>query len=61
VRRRAPDSRPFTDGEAIGKAFHKAFIRVDEKGTEAAAATAVAMESGTGAGSKFVEFTADHP
>lgn len=53
-----PDPR---DRLFIGKAFHKAFVRVDEKGTEAAAATAVIMESGAGAGPKFVEFTADHP
>ena len=40
---------------------HKAFVKVDEKGTEAAAATAVAM---AGAGvdmSKPIEVFLDHP
>jgi serpin B len=45
----------------IGEAFHKAFVRVDEKGTEAAAATAVVMAAGSGPPPKLVEFTADHP
>jgi serpin B len=45
---------------AISEVFHKAFVRVDEKGTEAAAATAVAM-AGTGVAPKPTEFHADHP
>lgn len=47
----------------ISQVFHKAFVRVDEKGTEAAAATAVLMAR---AGSAMPveqpkEFVADHP
>jgi serpin B len=45
---------------AIDQVFHKAFVKVDEKGTEAAAATAVAMMGG-GAPPKMLEFRADHP
>ena len=47
----------------ISKVFHKAFVKVDEKGTEAAAATAVVMAR---AGAAFnpkppAELKADHP
>jgi serpin B len=45
----------------IDKVFHKAFVKVDEKGTEAAAATAVVMAKGGGAPAPAPEFTADHP
>jgi serpin B len=46
----------------ISEAVHKAFVEVDENGTEAAAATAVAM-SRTSAmlEDRSVEFRADHP
>jgi len=46
----------------ISQVFHKAFVRVDEEGTEAAAATAVVM--GRGAGPPPAQpkvFQADHP
>ncbi len=52
-----PDDRLF-----IGNVFHKAFVKVDEKGTEAAAATAVVMpRAGSAAPAKPLEFKADHP
>jgi serpin B len=51
------------DRLVISRVFHKAFVKVDEKGTEAAAATAVVMMR---AGSALhrdepVVFRADHP
>jgi serpin B len=46
----------------IGEVFHKAFVRSDEKGTEAAAATAVPMmRVGSAMPSRPVPFIADHP
>ncbi|MBX3221101.1 MAG: serpin family protein [Labilithrix sp.] len=45
----------------IDDVFHKAFVKLDEKGTEAAAATAVAMAAGGAAPAKPLEFKADHP
>ena len=45
----------------ISEVFHKAFVKVDEKGTEAAAATAVDMAEGAGMPPKAVDFNADHP
>jgi serpin B len=53
----SPDDRLF-----VSQVFHKGFIRVDEKGTEAAAATAVSMaRAGSAAPAKPREFKVDHP
>ena len=47
---------------SIGQIFHRTFIRVDETGTEAAAATAItACTAALGSPPKPVVFTADHP
>lgn len=44
----------------IADVYHKAFVEVNEKGTEAAAATAVVMTA-RGAAPKIQQFNADHP
>jgi serpin B len=49
------------DWLVIGDVFHKAFVRVDEKGTEAAAATAVVMPRAGAAALNPVEVILDHP
>ena len=49
------------DRLSIDEVVHKAFVKVDEKGTEAAAATAILMKGGGGAPPKPTEFRADHP
>jgi serpin B len=50
-----PEDRLF-----IGEVFHKAFVKVDEKGTEAAAASAVSLDS-LCLPPESVPFVADHP
>lgn len=53
---------PKSEGIFISEAVHKAFIAVDEAGTEAAAATAVMAKGGGPPPMKeSVAFTADHP
>jgi serpin B len=60
---RAAPRKP-SDYLAISEVFHQAFIAVDEEGTEAAAATAVAMMFATAARPnppKPIEVHVDHP
>jgi serpin B len=61
---KAADFSGIVDAEPlfIGAVLHKAFVGVDEKGTEAAAATAVMMRAGSAMRPEPpVEFKADHP
>lgn len=45
----------------IDKVFHKAFIKLDETGTEAAAATGIGMAATTSVAPPSEQFVADHP
>ncbi len=49
------------DRLAIGDVFHKTFVRVDERGTEATAATAVVMRPMAIRSDPPEEFTTNHP
>lgn len=49
------------DKVIISKVFHKSFVAVDEKGTEAAAATAVVIELTSAHVSNVLKFRVDHP
>ncbi|NXS18610.1 SPB10 protein, partial [Mystacornis crossleyi] len=49
------------DKVLISKVFHKSFVAVDEKGTEAAAATAVTIELTSAPVSHVLKFKVDHP
>ncbi len=56
--------QPKDGGLYISDVIHQSFVKVDEEGTEAAAATAVVMSEGAGIGGSEpqpVEFHADHP
>ncbi|MFH1468079.1 MAG: serpin family protein [Pseudomonadota bacterium] len=52
---------PSIDQLWIGAARHKAFVRVDEHGTEAAAATGITMEDGAADPEEFSAMYVDHP
>ncbi|NWT56537.1 SPB10 protein, partial [Erythrocercus mccallii] len=49
------------DKVVISKVLHKSFVAVDEKGTEAAAATAVIVELTSAHVSHVLKFRVDHP
>ena len=54
-------SKDAKDPLFITSVLHKAFVKVDEKGTEAAAATAVVAVTGAAPTTVPILFTADHP
>lgn len=57
------DFRGMTDKKdlAISKVIHQSFVAVDEKGTEAAAATAVIISFTTSVINHVLKFKVDHP
>lgn len=62
----SPDKADFTGMTSqvrlfVSRAIHKAYVDVNEEGTEAAAATAIVMTEGAAIPEKKVVFRADHP
>ena len=56
------DFQGITDEQVyLEQAAHKAFVNVNEKGTEAAAITALVMRATSGPPEPVAEFVADHP
>ena len=56
------DFEGITDKQTyIGQAKHKAFVNVNEEGTEAAAITALVFELTSGSPEPIAKFVADHP
>ena len=54
--------QPGQSGLYIGDVLHKAFVKINEEGTEAAASTAVIMMKATSFNpEETFTFTADHP
>ncbi len=60
---RGADFRAMSEGSdlMIDEVHHGTFVKVDEEGTEAAAATAVVMRAAATRPDQNVEFTVDHP